>query len=799
MNARDPVTHAGSAAAGVPPLLSDAWSYAHDAWQRAILLLDILRERGNQTFEHEREGMPPVLIFEHEVVIDARTLAQPANYALLRILPPPGIVTDDTRRPFVVIDPRAGHGPGIGGFKIDSEIGIALRSGHPCYFVTFFPVPCPGQTIECVARAEAVFLRTVAERHPQAQGKPFVIGNCQGGWALMMLAAAAPELVGPILLAGSPLAYWSGVRGRNPMRYSGGLLGGSWLSSFTSDLGNGRFDGAWLVQNFEQLNPSNTYWKKLYDVYARVDTERERFLEFERWWGGHFLLNRAEIDWIVQNLFVGNHLTAGEVHSADGSVVVDLRNVRSPIVVFASWGDNITPPQQALNWIPDLYASVDEIVANDQVIVYCLHEKIGHLGIFVSAGVANREHTELFSALDLIDVLPPGLYEARIEDIAPGTSHLELIEGRYLMRFERRTIDDILALDDGRDDERAFEVVRRVAEVNQRLYDTFASPVVQAASNELGAYAMRQMHPARLERSLASDANPWMAWIAALAPSVRDARQPVAPDNPFVTLERAVSDTIVRTLDAWRDQRDAFQEQVFEALYQSPWLSALMGFSPGAEKRGPPPVTAALREELAARRLHDAEAGIEQGTPLDAFMRILCYVADENASIEERPFNLMRQMAREHLEQQPDIATVKAAVKRQSFIVGLDAERAVAALPLLVPDSGQRHRIMMAIHRIVTVVGPLECARLARYREVAHVLGTDHTARQTAEPTMVAPAAPAPVATSPRAVRKAASPQAKARARKAGSAVAGAAKPGKLAKPLKTVKPSPRRSVKTGT
>ncbi|MGT2454898.1 DUF3141 domain-containing protein [Cupriavidus basilensis] len=810
MNARVPATQPGTAAAGqlpsasdMPPLLSDAFSYTLDAWQRAILLLDILRERGNQTFEHEREGMPPVLVFEHEVVIDGRTLEQPANYALLRILPPPGMATDDTRRPFVVIDPRAGHGPGIGGFKIDSEIGIALRSGHPCYFVTFFPVPCPGQTIECVARAEALFLLTVAERHPLAQGKPFVIGNCQGGWALMMLAAAAPDLVGPILLAGSPLAYWSGVRGRNPMRYSGGLLGGSWLSSFTADLGNGRFDGAWLVQNFEQLNPSNTYWKKFYDVYARVDTERERFLEFERWWGGHFLLNRAEIDWIVQNLFVGNHLTAGEVRSADGSVAVDLRNVRSPIVVFASWGDNITPPQQALNWIPDLYASVDEIVANDQVIVYCLHEKVGHLGIFVSAGVANREHTELFSALDLIDVLPPGLYEARIEDIAPGTSHLDLIEGRYLMRFERRTIDDILALDDGRDDERPFEVVRRVAEINQRLYDTFASPAVQAMSNELGAYTMRQMHPARLERSLASDANPWMAWLAAFAPAVREARQPVAPDNPFVTLERAVSDTIVRTLDAWRDQRDALYEQTFEALYQSPWLSALVGFSPGAEKRGPPPLSAALRQELAARHIHEAEAGIEQGTALDAFMRILAYVADENASIEERPFNLMRQMAREHLQQQPDIATVKAAVRRQSFIIGLDAGRAVAALPLLVPDSTQRHRIMMAIHRILTVAGPLDGGRLARYREVASVMGTDHTLRQAAEAapavapvvSQVSPALPlAPespaAAAAPRAVRKPASPEAAARARKASAGAAGAARP------ARTVKALPRRGGK---
>ena len=124
-----------------------------------------------------------------------------------------------------MIDPRAGHGPGIGGFKIDSEIGIALKVGHPCYFVMFYPQPVPGQTIESVCAAEAEFMRKVNELHPDAEGKPFVIGNCQGGWALMMLAALAPQLVGPILLAGSPISYWAGVAGKNPMRYSGGLLG----------------------------------------------------------------------------------------------------------------------------------------------------------------------------------------------------------------------------------------------------------------------------------------------------------------------------------------------------------------------------------------------------------------------------------------------------------------------------------------------------------------------------------------------------------------------------------------------
>ena len=36
-----------------------------------------------------------------------------------------------------------------------------LKAGHPCYFVGFLPDPMPGQTIEDIARAEAVFLEKV--------------------------------------------------------------------------------------------------------------------------------------------------------------------------------------------------------------------------------------------------------------------------------------------------------------------------------------------------------------------------------------------------------------------------------------------------------------------------------------------------------------------------------------------------------------------------------------------------------------------------------------------------------------
>ncbi len=250
-----------------------ALDYLVDAAQRSVLFWDVMGKRAKQYHEHLAKEAPHVLSYETEIVMDGRKLDRPVNYALVRIIPPQGAIVDQNRRPFVVVDPRAGHGPGIGGFKADSEIGVAFKAGHPCYFIGFLPEPLPGQTIEDITRAEAIFLEKVIALHPQADGKPCVIGNCQAGWAIMMLAALRPELFGSIIIAGSPLSYWAGVHGKNPMRYSGGLLGGSWLTALTSDLGAGKFDGAWLVQNFENQNPANTLWSKQYNLYSKIDTE----------------------------------------------------------------------------------------------------------------------------------------------------------------------------------------------------------------------------------------------------------------------------------------------------------------------------------------------------------------------------------------------------------------------------------------------------------------------------------------------------------------------------------------------
>ncbi|MDF0604718.1 DUF3141 domain-containing protein [Neisseriaceae bacterium TC5R-5] len=711
-----------------PQSLTGAFTeYWLDACQRSVLYCDVLRQRGDTYQQHAASGNPPVLVFDFEVIVDGRELEQPVNYALSAIKPPDnGIVTDPNKRPFVVIDPRAGHGPGIGGFKMDSEIGIALRQGHPCYFVMFFPMPEAEQTIECVWQAEKIFLQKVNELHPNSAGKPFVIGNCQGGWALAMLAASAPHLVGPILLAGSPLSYWAGVAGKNPMRYSGGLYGGTWMASLAGDLGHGKFDGAHLVSNFEQLDLANTYWEKPYNLYSKIDTEPSRFLEFERWWGGHYLLNKVEMEWITQNLFVGNRLSRGEIVLESSQQTINLHNIRSPIIVFASWGDNITPPQQALFWIADLYHSVEDIRANEQTIVYCLHDQVGHLGIFVSAGVANKEHSELASALDLIDVLPPGLYEAVITDSHPEMAGLEYLQGRYVIRFEPRDVDDILNLGDGRKGEAAFEVVQRVAEVNQQLYDTFISPWLRLCSNEYTARWWREMHPSRLERNFFSSTNPCLTGIKDWAETIRTERQSISQDNFFWQCQQSYSQLIVHTLDSWRQSRDTLQELLFRSIFESPWTAAAVGLKPIREYGVRKADGSWERSEMLRLKRCELENYYAQGIPVEGFLRLMIYVAIGNGIVDVRPFNAIRRVMQETgLGEELTLEQFKQLIRRQTWLVRNDEQRALATLTNLLPDRHQRQMALELAMLLLQAAGRISDEKQLRLQLAAQAMEVD--------------------------------------------------------------------------
>ena len=692
-------------------------AYLVDAAQRGVLFWDVMRQRGNQYRAHMEESAPHVLSYDVELVMDGRSLERPVNYALVRIEPPAGVTINPRGRPFVVVDPRAGHGPGIGGFKADSEIGVALKAGYPCYFIGFLPEPVPGQTIEDIAWAEGKFLEKVLSLHPDAEGKPCVIGNCQAGWAVMMLAALRPELFGPLVIAGAPLSYWAGQRGQNPMRYSGGLLGGSWLTALTSDLSGGKFDGAWLVQNFENLNPANTLWSKQYNLYSRIDTEAPRYLEFERWWGGHVKLNAEEIQFIVDQLFVGNKLAAGEIRAADGTAV-DLRNIRSPIVVFCSKGDNITPPPQALGWILDLYENVDEIRAHGQTIVYTVHETVGHLGIFVSGGVARKEHSEFSSNIDLIDVLPPGLYEATFTAKSDATANAELISGEWMMRCEPRTLDDIRAYGvNSLEDEMRFATAARVSDINLALYRSFLQPWVKAVAPKDDG-TLSSLHPLRVPYEIFSKSGPLMKAVERAADGAREQRKPVAADNAFVKLQEQMSDAIVTGLQAWGEARDKLSEQVFMATYASPVLQAITGVTAETIKARKP-AKSPLHGELLRIRIAEIKSRLSEGGLRECIVRGLLYAGMKRGGVDERALAALRGLRMSDQGPQLTLAEFKAMVREQFFLLLVDKDAALASIPQMLPANADRRREgLSAIVEVLHASGEVSGETAERLAEI---------------------------------------------------------------------------------
>ncbi|AHZ67462.1 poly(3-hydroxyalkanoate) synthetase [Pseudomonas mandelii JR-1] len=662
------------------PTAADWQEYFTDLGQRSVLFWDTLRQRGDNTLAHERAGYPLLLKFNHETLIAGEDLPRPVNYSLLQIIAGPGQQLDSKKQPVIIIDPRGGHGSGIGGFKQDSVIGESLRAGHPTYFISFSHSPRPGQTLADIVAAQARFIEEVSARHP-ASTKPVVIGNCQAGWALMGLAATRPELPGLIIVNGAPLSYWAGVNGRNPMRYTGGLLGGGWMARLGSDLGNDRFDGTWLVSNFESLDPANTWWGKYYHLFSEVDSEAPRFLDFERWWGSPTLLNGEEIEMIVDDLFIGNQLSGGLGRKSSG---LDLKRIEVPVVVFCSYGDNITSPQQALDWITDVYPSDLALQNAGRTIVYLRHASIGHLGIFVSGEVARREHRELLGAVDAINELPGGLYEMLIEDLP------EHSPTPYAVRFERRRIADIHGdAQAPRDDDREFALVERASDFNNTLYDGFVRPWLRQLINEPTAELMRKAHPFHQQQVMWNSLNPALWWLAGSAAQVSKNRQPANPSNPLLAWQALFSNQIQDALNGYRDLRDAAQEMSFYGVYGV--LNSLTGNVPARNLQA----HAEQHDKVLIDRLQDA---LPLGGLMEALIRILFLLgrdSDEPGKQSVEKLILQLQVLLQDYSAEP--LDLRETLRLQKLLVATHPQESLQSLPLMLAEVEERQQVLAAV------------------------------------------------------------------------------------------------------
>lgn len=137
------------------------------------------------------------------------------------------------------------------------------------------------------------------------------------------------------------------------------------------------------------------------------------------------------------------------------------------------------------------------------------------------------------------------------------------------------------------------------------------------------------------------------------------------------------------------------------------------------------------RQELQRLKRQVAEASFEQGTRVDAWARALLYLGDKARVVDERPYNLMQRMVAEmRPDRAPTAAELKAAIKRQAYLLALDEERAIEALPRLASTRmDERRRGLAAARKVIGARGKPSAYQEERLRRLAHILGLDKPAR----------------------------------------------------------------------
>lgn len=357
-----------------------------------------------------------------------------------------------------------------------------------------------------------------------------------------------------------------------------------------------------------------------------------------------------------------------------------------------------------------------QIKLRGQRILYTLHSAIGHLGIFVSAKIAQKEHKEIGSTLKSIEALAPGLYELVItEKTSNGASP------QYSVSFEERTIADLVALyDDDREDEQQFKSVARLSELATDLYDLSLRPFVQAMSTPEAATMLFESHPLRQRRYILSDKNPGLWGVPALAAKVRENRRPAAEDNPFIQLERFNAALIEQSFNLFRDVRDAWYELIFHGIYSLPMMhrvteheSLRRGIDRDEDVRHKPEILEVLSR-------------IEQGQFPEAVIRML--MAQARGSVRRSRLERSNAILRSREPFASLASEVRARIiYEQSLIVDLEPEQALATLPKLLPDPAERGSALALLEEIAGPIEEMNEPTLMMLEELRAILGVGAT------------------------------------------------------------------------
>jgi hypothetical protein len=337
--------------------------------------------------------------------------------------------------------------------------------------------------------------------------------------------------------------------------------------------------------------------------------------------------------------------------------------------------------------------------------------------------VARKEHQEFASNVDMIDVLPPGIYQAEFEARTADTLNAETA-GDYVMTVEPRTLNDIRAIvEQIPEDDLRFATVSRISQLNLGLYRSFVQPWVRAAVTPQAAEWMQHMHPLRLPYELISDQNPAIAPMAQLAEAVREQRQVVPADNPFLQAQNMVSDWIEAGLNIYQELRDSAQERLFMNIYGSPLAQAWSGLgATDGPARKHPGISPEHRDFL-VRRKAELQKLVTVGGLHRAAVRMLLYVIGSEGALDERSFAVIRRLRTKDGQSVATLERFKELMREQAMVMHLDPAGSLRAMPRMLSKAtaGDIRSMLASMKEVLQAAQPLNERAETSLREMERV------------------------------------------------------------------------------